>query len=182
MHSLYHLKSLFRLRLLRRLRYGRGHGIHSPLAYRVVCSVAQPHAEYYLPTPAQDHLALWYRLVARLGYETLCYDDSAEDASAARDYGHLAESRATIVTPEELSEMGSVDRVILYTDRSEEALRFLQVRDRAVLLVGIRESEEREEQFREMVKAWDKGIVIDLYDHALLFSKNDNLYIYRSTV
>lgn len=182
MHSLYRRDSLFRYRLLRRLRYGRGHGVHSPMAYRMVCSVAQPHGEYYLPTAEQDHLALWYRLVARLGYETLCYDDSAEDASTARDYGHLADSHATVVRPEDLSEMGDVDRVILYTDRPEEALRFLQVRDRSVLLVGIRESKEREKRFREMVKAWGRGIVIDLYDQALLFSKNDNLYIYRSTV
>lgn len=182
MYSLYRRGRLFRYRLLRRLRYGRGHGVHSPMAYRLICSVAQPRAEYYLPTPQEDHLALWYRLVARLGYETLCYDDSAEDASTARDYGHLADSRATVVTPKELSEMGSVDRVILYTDRPEEALRFLQVRDRAVLLVGIRESKERELSLRAMLKEWGRGIVIDLYDQALLFSKNDNLYIYRSTV
>lgn len=182
MQTLYPRRSLFRFRPVRLLRYGRGHGVHSPLAYRIVCTVAQPRAEYYLPAPLEDSLALWYRLAARCPLEALCCDPATPGASAAEDYGRLADSRLRVLSLEELAEMGDLSRVALYTDRPEEALRFLRVRDRAVLLAGIRRDEEHDRRFRQMVAEMSRGIVIDLYDEALLFSRNDNLYIYRSTV
>lgn len=179
MHSLYPRRSLFSCRLFRKLRYGRGHGVHSPMAYRVVCSVVQPKYEYYLPTPDEDRLALWYRLVARLGYEVTTYGETASDRQTAMDYAALADSRVRTLP---LSDLGTMDRVLLYTDSAEEALRFLQVKGRAVLLTDVRRDGAAEERLRDLVALLTRGVVIDLYDHALLFSKNDNLYIYRSTV
>lgn len=179
MHSLYPHRSLYCCRILRRLRYGRGHGVHSPMAYRVVCSVVQPRYEYYLPTPERDRLALWYRLIARLDYEVTAYGETTPDRQAAMDYAALADSRMRTLP---LSDLGTMGRALLYTDSAEEALRFLQVQGRAVLLTDVRRDRAAEERLRDLVARLTRGVVIDLYDHALLFSKNDNLYIYRSTV
>lgn len=179
MHSLYPRRSLYCCRLLRWLRYGRGHGVHSPMAYRVVCSVVQPRYEYYLPTPEQDRLALWYRLIARLDYEVTAYGETTPDRQEAMDYAALADSRVRTLP---LSDLGTMDRALLYTDTAEEALRFLQVQGRAVLLTDVRRDGAAEERLRDLVSRMTRGIVVDLYDHALILSKNDNLYIYRSTV
>ncbi len=149
------------------------------MAYRMVCSVVQPKYEYYLPTPDEDRLALWYRLVARLGYEVATYGETTPDRQTAMDYAALADSRVGTLP---LSDLGTMDRVLLYTDSAEEALRFLQVKGRAVLLTDVRRDRAAEERLRDLVAQLTRGVVIDLYDHSLLFSKNDNLYIYRSTV
>lgn len=179
MHSLYRRSSLYRSRLLRCLRYGRGHGVHSPFAYRVVCEVVRPRYDYYLPTPEDDRMALWYRLIARLRCDYVTYGSDIEEVAALRGYAALADSRIPSIN---LDEVGDRHRGLLYTDCAEEAKQFLRTTGRGVLLVDIRRTKAQEAAFAGLVGSLDSGIVIDLFDEALLFSKNNHLYIYRSTL
>lgn len=179
MHDLYRRQSLCRVRPIRRLRYGRGFGVHSPFAYRLICQVVRPRSDYYLPPPEDDTLGLWYRMIARLAPDFVSYGETTEGRSQAIDYGSMADSR---VEEMPLSEVADRTHGLLYTDSIEDARHFLEVDGRGVLLRDIRRSRAAEQSFYSLVDQLPRGIILDLYDEALLFSKNNDLYTYRSSL
>ncbi|MDO5036143.1 MAG: hypothetical protein Q4D93_04200 [Porphyromonas sp.] len=164
------------------MRYGRGHGVHSPRAFAYVQSLARPREDYYDSVVVRreapcEACELWYRAVARLEPWAQFY--AVEAPEPWRTIGHRADSRSGQLqyTNETEEPIGG-----MVTESAELAERFLQRRDNWVLLLGVRKSREREERLLALLQRLDRGVVLDFYDMVLLFNQNDDLYLYRSSL
>lgn len=169
-----------RLRFVRRLRYGRGHGIHSPRAYALVQSLVRPRHEYYTSVSGALN-ALLYRIVARL-HPTLCLMD--EELSISTDTVRLASPRIVLLPYDAPSVPHSDDRALLLTADTTKALDFVRSseHERYVLLLDIRADRSRYRAFRKIPLSLSHGTLIDLYECALLYNSKNELCIYRSSL
>ena len=61
--KLYRTPSIFAIRTLRRIRYGRGAGVHSPYGYFFTTQITGPRYEYY----DDDFLAAWHETQPQQG-------------------------------------------------------------------------------------------------------------------
>lgn len=183
----YHKLTLNRYRWVRRCRYGRGVGVHSPSAFALVQSLLRPHTGYYATEEVRAIVpttlgGLWFRCVARLAPVAQYYALKSGEVEELpfRTVGQVADTRSPQRGYEEL---GCVEpHSGLLTDELANVVPFLSHDNNWVLLKDIRVSREREEAFLELLEHINKGIVLDLYDSALLFNKTEERYIYRSTL
>lgn len=174
----YHRWTPMALRWVRRLAYGRGHGIHSPLAYALVYSLVRPYSRYYDYDQIEDYATpdalLWYRILARTTPSEVHYHLSDKQEA---DLLQLMQTLA-------VRQLHTTGTTLLATDDTASAVDLLGSAPEAlVLLTGIRRSREREECFLTALTSDTlHGIVLDLYDSAILINHNDELYYYRTTL
>ncbi len=174
----YRRGTLMAFRWIRRLMYGRGHGIHSPMAFGLVYTVVRPYSGYYdyplLSRRGTPDALLWYRMLARFVPREIAY--RLEDRTT-QQLLEWAQSLA-VSTPREEGQF------ILATDQVREAERVLtEEQEAVVLLLGVRKGREREQEFVSYLESGrHKGVVLDLYDSAILLNNNNELYYYRTTL
>lgn len=168
-----------RLRFVRRLRYGRGHGIHSPRAYALVHSIIRPRHRYYASVSGALN-ALLYRIVARLS-PSVCIVDGASSTSI--DFMRTTFPQLPILEYPQYSTAPSGRRLLL-TSSPEHALELMtdMTQECFVLLTDIRASRQRYLSFRSLPRIMKRGTLIDLYECALLYNSDNELYVYRSSL
>ena len=171
--------SMMRWRRCRRFVYGRGHGVHSPLAYARIFSLLRPFGGYYLD---YEEIAgvmksdewIWYRMLARLRPVGTIYG-SGSDAGLFR----ALETYGTGV-----GKQGGP--LLMVTDSGEEASLFFGEDQtgspRGLLYIGIRRDAESEKAFRKFLGNFTQGVVLDFYTGALVFNNNTERYYYRTTL
>lgn len=174
---LYKRKSLYQSQNLRRLRYGRGRGVHSPKAYCMIQSLVRPHASYY---HFQEHTALFdtplhrlvYRTVARLAPSNIVIIKQSKSLDKVIK---LASSNTPITydLPNNLENTLVVSRNIYDLEITENTY---------VIFTDIRRTKTAEEVFRKWVEKMPSGIILDLYDTALISGVEQVKYIYRTTL
>lgn len=167
--------SIYKYKALRRLRYGRGHGVHSPSAFALVQMLLRPRAGYYdIPKNGTGLGQLWYRCVARLEPQAQYYALPEGLQSRLVKLGKMADGRSLqlIYSGEEARSHSG-----LITDSPHLARTFLQGEGNWVLLT-----------YTE--KGWppdwllhlEQGVVLDMYHHLLILNRTNQLYIYRTTL
>lgn len=168
-----------RLRFVRRLRYGRGHGVHSPRAYALVQSLVRPKHTYYASVSGSLN-ALLYRMVARLR-PSVCVVDGGPEVSI--DVAHSAYPHIGILRYEQFDPTHGGSALLLTSDM-QKAMDFTSgiAHERFVLLTGIRSSRSQYKAFRTLPDTLRHGTLIDLYDCALLYNSSNELYVYRSSL
>lgn len=171
--------SLMRFRSVRRLFYGRGHGIHSPLAYGAVYSLLRPYSGYYIDDDEIAEVAgedemIWFRMLARL--------EPSETRYALKEDGlfRAMERYAPLL------EKNSHGPIVFVTDSGVEAEKYFRThataRPLVLLYIGVRESAEQERAFLSFLSAFHKGVVLDFFTGALIFNNNQERYYYRTTL
>lgn len=168
-----------RFRLVRRLRYGRGHGVHSPRAYALVHSLVRPRHTYY-PSIKGHMDALLFRMVARLKPSACIIDATSKTLC---DTARLACSDMAVTAYNDFVQYTRL--ILLITHDTEKAIEFLSDNRsglRYVLLLGIRSDRERYHAFRSIPNAMSHGTILDLYECAILYNSDNELYIYRSSL
>ncbi len=175
----YRRHTAMRLRFVRRLRYGRGHGIHSPRAYALVQSLIRPRHGYYTSVSGVLN-ALLYRIVARL-HPSLCFVDG--EVKIATDTVRLV-SPQIMLLPYETPPIHQSETALLLTDDASRALDFIRSSDheRYVLLLDIRANHSKYKAFKTLSVALSHGTLIDLYECAILYNGENERYIYRSSL
>ncbi|MDN4754730.1 hypothetical protein QYZ87_09415 [Porphyromonadaceae bacterium W3.11] len=172
----YKRRSLYQYKFIRKIRYGRGHGVHSPLAFQIIQNVIQPYGRYYAEDDywIKDNELLLFRMIARRNPQTL---HVISDEMINTDMLLVAKSDLCIVN--------NIDqcshRSLLYTDKAEVAINFCNKCKGDIILTRIRENSSSEKKFEKFISNIKSGIVIDLYDTALFVYINDVVYLYRST-
>lgn len=171
----YQRNSLYRFAVVRRCVYGRGHGVHSPKAYALIQQLVRPRGSYYrLEENAKlfedPVLRLAFRAVARLNPKHIVLNSSY---SSLREAITLAYSQISFV--EELT-VGT--QKIIFSD--EIRAWSLGEKDLLVLL-SIRANKDSEKCFIELTEQMTEGIIIDLYDHAIIANVPNVRYLYRSS-
>ncbi len=170
--------SLMRIRALRRLFYGRGHGIHSPLAYASVFSLLRPFSGYYIDDEEIAEVAgedemVWFRMLARLRPSETRYELRQEGLFRAME--RYAFSRQDPSGP-----------LLAVTDTRQGADRIFgenQTRRPLVLLYsGVRENGACERDFLSVLSSFQNGVVLDFFTGALFFNNNQERYYYRTTL
>ena len=174
----YRRRSLFRWRLFRRLAYGRGHGIHSPLAYASVYSLLRPYSGYYLDDEEIAEVMtpdewIWFRMAARLRPSETRYALSEEGLFRAIEKHAFTSSFSN-------------GPILMVTDDRGEAEKFFRENPesplRVILYTGIRRDRRSEIAFLAFLEGIRQGIVLDYFDGALIFKSNQALYYYRTTL
>lgn len=175
--KLYDKWSIFRFKALRRLIYGRGHGVHSPSAFHIIRSIIRPLSKYYAEDEfqmSQDELLL-FRMISRFDLTTLCImcNNSVNKEVLLRAKSNLHFS----------TELGEChDKTILYTDNPCTAAAFSILSKGPILLTNIRRSKDSEAAFKVFSTQIKRGCVIDIYDAAFFVYLPDVVYLYRSTM
>lgn len=174
---LYRRISLYRHLGLRRLRYGRGRGIHSPQAYSMVQKLIRPYASYY---HFKEYSILFKNPLYRLIYRVIVRQQLQEVVLIDQDRSleeivRLASS--TVNVSHELPT--ELDNALVVSSNVID----LQVANSSYLiLTAIRQTKDGEREFREWVNGIPSGIVLDLYDTALITGIDNMKYIYRTTL
>lgn len=169
--------SLYRFRWLRRIRYGRGRGVHSPKAYRMVQMLVRPYARYYhfdeyYPLFRSPLHQLIYRSVARVPLRKVVLIDQDKSVETIV---RLASSSVPITNqlPHDL------DRVLVVTSN----IVAIEITDSTYLIfTDIRKTKESARVFKKWVGSIPQGIVLDLYDTALVAGMDKVKYVYRTTL
>lgn len=179
----YRRGGIFRHKWIRRLRYGRGYGVHSPSTFAAIQSLVRPRSEYYdseivrsiQPDGAGE---LWHRCNARLT-PNVQYYAVREESERFTVIGRMADTRSR-------QEMWRCQKVEwesgLLTDDAKLVLEYFSNGGKWAVLKDIRNSKVSEKQFFFLLSQLKNGAVIDLYDHALLLNNNNTLFIYRSSM
>lgn len=176
--SPYKRGTLMSMRWLRRLVYGRGNGVHSPIAFALIHSLVRPYSRYYdydlIESYAAPEAMLWYRILARLRPAEVSYRlmDPRQ-----REQLELMQTLA-------VSRLHPTGYRLLATDQVREAKDFLREKGRAlVLLTKVRKDKESEREFIDyLMDEKHGGVVLDLYDCAIMLNNNHELYYYRTTL
>lgn len=174
--KLYSRYSLYRFRTIRRLRYGRGRGVHSPRAFSLIHSLIRPYATYYdfraHPALFRERMhGLIYRIVARCGVRSLVGNEIEPSLVKA----------ATLASPvlivADVCESAPAQRLFL-TPKPIDLQQFtLSEGDMILLSKPVRNSE-----LREWVKGLESVIILDLYEAILIVYMPNVKYLYRSTL
>lgn len=175
--TLYKRISLYCFRRVRQLRYGRGRGIHSPKAYDMVQMLLQPRASYY---DFEQYGSLFnsplcqliYRAIARLQPEKVIL---IQQDSCLEKIVRLASS-STIISHEVSSELHNT--VVI----SSSIVDLTLTNSTYLIFTGIRRTKRVERVFKEWVDTIPSGMVLDLYDSALVTGIDEVKYIYRTTL
>lgn len=172
----YRRNSIYRSKFIRRLRYGRGFGIHSPLAFQMVRSIIRPLSTYY----AEDEIEMTcnekilFRLIARHSPASLCHISSYPLNSNILE---RAKSDLMITSDIHLCD----DHTLLYTDQIELAIRLIGQTKSTIFMRNIRKDSATETAFRTFIDKINEGLVIDLFHSAIFVYLPDVVYLYRST-
>lgn len=172
----YKYKGCFQYRWLRRLIYGRGHGVHSPLAFRLILSVVRPLGSYYAEDEiimSKDQLLL-FRLIARLSPSKLHW---VAESPLPQEIIKRAQNDLLLFHGIKDCE----DHSLLCTDDTRVALDFANKCRGSILLTGIRQNKEKSRAFLHFVNQIREGVIVDLYDTAIFVYLSDVVYLYRST-
>ena len=170
--------SPFRLRLLRRMLYGRGHGIHSPLAYDSLFSLLRPFSGYYLEDEEiaevmSEEEWIWFRMMARLRPRETRYALSEEGLFRALE-------------PYAFENFDPDGPILMVTDDRSEAESFFRENpegsSRVLLYTGIRRTGESERAFLSFLDGFREGVLLDFFSGALVFNNNCERYYYRTTL
>lgn len=179
--SPYRRLSLMRMKWLRRFVYGRGHGVHSPLAYNAVLSLLRPYAGYYVESEdialvACEEEMVWFRMLARLSPGETKYELLEEGLFRAMEEYAFTNGRPASRRKSRL----------LVTDSREDATLFLSSGSTdilsVVLYIGVRDTGESEQSFLQFLDDFHRGVVLDFFSGALIFDNNDERYYYRTTL
>lgn len=172
----YKRRSPYGYKLIRKVRYGRGHGVHSPLAFQLIQNIVQPFGTYY----AEDNFwitgdeLLLFRMIARRDPEILHIVTNEEVNTEM-----LLMAKSNISIANDINDCHH--KSILYTDQSEVATHFAERCRGDIILTKIRENRSNEKEFKNFISNIKSGIIIDLFDTALFVYINDVVYLYRST-
>lgn len=177
--QIYPLHSLYRFRIFRRFRYGRGFGVHSPLAYALIFSLLRPFGKYYAYArfgKLTDIDSLWFRMLARLYPKRIEIETSFSSEQESLQLQQIASCFSLS------KEQGAP--VVCVTDDYEKGLRLLLESKELcyVLYLKVREDKSRYEQYRSLLAKYDRGVVLDFYDGALFCNNNNERYYYRTTL
>ena len=174
----YRRYSLMQMRALRRLFYGRGHGIHSPLGYASVFSLLRPYSGYYLDDEeiaeaASEDEMVWFRMLARLRPSETRYELQEEGLFGAME--RYAFSQKYPSGP-----------LLAVTDTKEGAERIFgenpSRRPLVLLYTRVRETGSCESDFLSFLSDFRNGVVLDFFTGALFFNNNQERYYYRTTL
>lgn len=172
----YSRNSLYRFASLRRALYGRGYGVHSPKAYALIQQLVRPRGTYYafedFPTLFRDPtLRLVHRAVARLDPSIVLPHTSYPNIKSAINY-----ASASILGG--LEQMGHDFTLIITEDFAEVNL----AQNSLYIVLGIRKDRGREEDFWAFSQELSEGLIIDLFDHAIVAFVPNVRYLYRSSL
>lgn len=185
---LYNRHSIFAAPLLRRIVYAGGHAVHSTFAFRIIREILMCRYFYYAYTRLTQYgrttpiaqLRLWFRLVARFAPHAVYYGTGLDKIEEWQEAGRLADKR---IPPELFTTPNTEEVVLLCTASADEALTLMRSEKcliAVVLLVGIRSNHERWQAWRTLPSQLKRGVVLDLYDCALLVNRNSHLSVYKA--
>lgn len=174
--KMYSSFSLYRCRFLRRLRYGRGRGVHSPLGYAMILSLVRPYATYYhfeqYPKLFASPLArLVYRLVARCDIDAVVLPEGDALAEVVK----LAKS--TVKVSFQLSPLSGRTLCIA---RQVGGLPHLDELNKGILL--FLPTPHSRPYIKEWVEKLPSGLVLDLYEAILVVDMPRVKYLYRTSL
>ena len=174
--KMYSSYTLYRCRFLRRLRYGRGRGVHSPLGYAMILSLVRPYATYY-------HFELYPKLfatrVARLVYRIIARCDIR--AVVLPEGDPLAEvvklAKSTVKVSLQLSPLSGRT---LYIARQVEVLPPLDKLNKGILL--FLPTPHSRPYIKEWAEKLPSGLVLDLFEAILVVDMPRVKYLYRTSL
>lgn len=174
--KVYRRNSIFRIKLFRRIRYGRGFGVHSPLAFQMVRSIIRPLSKYYAEEQVKmtKEEQLLFRLIARHNPSVLCLVNHQ-----GINIETLRQAKSDLKITSEINHCD--DSTLLCTDQVDIAKELNRRTKSTILLTGIRKSRNSERAFKSFVHQVKEGLIIDLFHSAIFVYLPDVVYLYRST-
>lgn len=177
---LYRKNSLFSSRIIRKITYGCGRGVHSPKAFSIVNSLICPSGIYYdferrvLFRDSREY-KLVYRTVARLRPSKIILLGAFQELSAI-----LKSSFPTTSIVDSMSDY--TDNTLIITGRVS-LIRNVSLKNCTIIIMGVRKTSDEYRLFNKYVEELRSGIVIDLYNSALIAGVVPSIkYIYRSSL
>ena len=174
--KMYSSFSLYRCRFLRRLRYGRGRGVHSPLGYAMILSLVRPYATYYhfeqFPKLFATRVSrLVYRIIARCDIRAVVLPEGDPLVEVAK----LAKSTVKIgLQPSPLAGR------TLCIARKVEMLPTIDALNKGILL--FLPTPHSRPYIKEWVEKLPSGLVLDLYEAILVVDMPRVKYLYRTSL
>ena len=174
--KMYSSYSLYRCHFLRRLRYGRGRGVHSPLGYAMILSLVRPYATYYhfeqFPKLFATRVSrLVYRIIARCDIRAVVLPEGDPLVEVAK----LAKSTVKIgLQPSPLAGR------TLCIARKVEMLPTIDALNKGILL--FLPTPHSRPYIKEWVEKLPSGLVLDLYEAILVVDMPRVKYLYRTSL
>ena len=174
--KMYSRYSPYRWRVFRRLRYGRGRGVHSPKGYAMILSLIRPYATYYhfeqYPKLFASPLArLVYRLVARCDIDAVVLpegDPLIEVVKLAKSTLQVS-ARPSQLLGRTLCIVSGMERLPALEELNNGLFLFLPTPITRPLI-------------QEWVEKLPSGLILDLYEAILVVDMPRVKYLYRTTM
>lgn len=185
---LYPAHSLYQYKPLRRLRYGRGSGVHSPAAYTFITQVARPrNGHYYAQAELKQWhkkntqeklpwslLLLWFRMCARLAPKAVCYNTPSPllHKAAKQASQSIEEDPPTYPTQPYLA----------YCTLCHYVTNHLKQKHCLGVLLNTPQQLRSQPNWDAPLRQLEQAVVIDFYTCIVILPHQRNLHLYRSTL
>lgn len=208
--KLYRAHTLYTYKLFRRMRYGRGNGVHSPHAYNFITQIARPRYPYYEDRELHRRYArergreqgrallplevgrLWFAMCARMRPRKVLYlmhrdwDAPEYGVRACKKAAHVKSLMGDCEQPDlsDDSPTGEPTADLLFTDSVVVAKHFLEIAEqgKAVLLLPDPKDRGTREDLLMQVEELHRGTLIDFFTCMVALPRDRYKHIYRSTL
>ncbi|MGL5261384.1 MAG: hypothetical protein ACRC9P_03255 [Bacteroides sp.] len=171
---------------LKRIRYRKGYGVHSPFAFNFITDVIYEKAAYYnyakfkqLPSTKTESTKVAHLLFRLVNYQqpkTIYYYTEGEDISSLFRW---AKSDVQFVDTTNTSTLIDLVYLVLQPNKSNNVIELVEhiqpmlSKDAMLVVYGIGYHKLIQKQWCKIINLPTAGISFDLYDLGILFFKQD---------